>query len=97
MSEALLEAMAASVAFDEHAEVLGWAFATLAPAERARWAARLAAASESVGLETTGGGLAMASADTPDDEAFRSLVEGAYAAAGIGSCAGAALVRLGRA
>jgi hypothetical protein len=41
--------------------------------------------------------LAMGSAHTPDDDAFRSLVEGAYAASGIGSCAGAALARLGRA
>ncbi|HEY0134422.1 MAG TPA: hypothetical protein VGB85_10090, partial [Nannocystis sp.] len=79
MTPTLLAALVeAPVAFDEHEDILRWAFATLPPAERARWAASLAAASENIGLETTGGWLAEASMCVADDQEFRRLVERAY-------------------
>jgi len=98
MVRALLEAMIESpFAFDEHEDVLRWAFATLAPAERARWAASLAAANDDIGLETTGGWLAEASACVADDGEFRGLVERAYALAGLSPAfAAEAIERVGR-
>lgn len=98
MGHALLAAMIESpFAFDEHEDVLRWAFATLAPAERARWAASLAAANDNVGLETTGGWLAEASACVADDREFREVVERAYAEAGLSPAfAAEAIERVGR-
>lgn len=86
-----------AIALDANQEVLGWALEALSPPERARWAVLLAAGCDNVGLETTGGWLALASSCVADDAELLRLTVEAYQAHGMDAArATEMLAELGR-